>query len=357
MADLPPNSRVLIISDAWLPQVNGVVRTLATLVSELEALGIVAEVIGPDRFRTLPCPTYPDIRLSVLPRRKLARLMEAFAPDALHIATEGPLGIAARRIAKRRGWIFTTAFHTRFPEYLRARTRVPTRLSYAWLRRFHAAGHGLMVATESLRQELAARGFRDLRAWSRGVDLALFQPEPRDEYPGLARPVCLYVGRVAVEKNIGAFLALDLPGSKVVVGDGPQLAALKRDYPGVHFAGVKHGEALSRAYAGADVMVFPSLTDTFGLVMLESLACGTPVAAFPVTGPKDVLVGGGDAIGAVDTDLRTAVLRALANGDRIACRAFAETFSWRACAERFVTNLAPIRQGLEVAINLSPALG
>jgi glycosyltransferase involved in cell wall biosynthesis len=348
---------VLIVSDAWRPQVNGVVRTLATLVAELQSLGIVAEVVGPDRFRTLPCPTYPDIRLSVLPKRKLARLMGEFRPDALHIATEGPLGIAARTLARAQGWTFTTAFHTRFPEYLRARTRVPTRISYAWLRRFHAAGHGLMVATESLRQELAARGFQDLRAWSRGVDLSLFQPEPRDPWPGLARPVALYVGRVSVEKNISAFLALDLPGSKVVVGDGPQLAALRRDFPDVHFAGVKHGEALSRAYAGADVMVFPSRTDTFGLVMLESLACGTPVAAFPVTGPKDVLVGGGDAIGAVDDDLRAAVLRALAQGDRIACRAFAETFSWRACAERFVTNLVPIRQGLEVAINCAPALG
>jgi glycosyltransferase involved in cell wall biosynthesis len=355
VAELPPNSRVLIVSDAWTPQVNGVVRTLVTLVAELEALGIVAEVIGPDRFLTVPCPTYPDIRLSILPLRRLERLMEAFRPDALHIATEGPLGIAARKLARKRGWTFTTAFHTRFPEYLRARTRVPTRLSYAWLRRFHAAGHGLMVATESLRQELAARGFRDLRAWSRGVDLSMFQMEPREEWVGLARPVCLYVGRVAVEKNITAFLDLDLPGSKVVVGDGPQLAALKRDYPGVYFAGVKHGADLSRAYAGADVMVFPSRTDTFGLVMLESLACGTPVAAFPVTGPKDVLVGGGDAIGAVDEDLRAAVMRALENGDRVACRAFAETFSWRACAERFVTNLVPIQQGFEVSISLAPA--
>lgn len=343
------------MSDAWHPQVNGVVRTLETLVAELGALGIVTEVIGPDRFRTLPCPTYPDIRLSVWPRRRLEKMMRNFQPDALHIATEGPLGIAARRIAGARGWIFTTAFHTRFPEYLRARTRVPTRLSYAWLRRFHAAGHGLMVATESLRQELAARGFRDLRAWSRGVDLSLFQMEPRAAWAGLARPVCLYVGRVAVEKNISAFLALDLPGSKVVVGDGPQLPALQRQFPDVHFAGVMHGAALSRAYAGSDVMVFPSLTDTFGLVMLESLACGTPVAAFPVTGPKDVLAGGGDAIGAVDADLRQAVLRALAGGDRIACRAFAETFSWRACAERFVTNLVPIRHGLAVSMRM-PAL-
>ena len=202
---------MLIVSDAWLPQVNGVVRTLATLVRELQAMGVVAEVVGPDRFRTLPCPTYPDIRLSVLPRRKLATIMTQFRPDALHIATEGPLGIAARALARRRGWIFTTAFHTRFPEYLRARTRLPTSLTYAWLRRFHNAGHGLMVATESLSQELAARGFAHLRAWSRGVDLAAFKPAPREVWEGLARPVFLYVGRVAVEKNIGAFLSLDLP--------------------------------------------------------------------------------------------------------------------------------------------------
>ncbi len=346
---------MLIVSDAWLPQVNGVVRTLATLVKELKSIGITAEVIGPEHFLTVPCPTYPDIRLSVFPSRKLERLITAYAPDALHIATEGPLGIAARRIARRRGWVFTTAFHTRFPEYLRARTRVPTRLSYAWLRRFHAAGHGLMVATESLRQELESRGFSDLRAWSRGVDLSLFRPEPRDPWEGLPRPISIYVGRVAIEKNIAAFLDLDLPGSKVVVGDGPQLAALRRSYPDVHFAGVRHGDQLARAYAGADVMVFPSLTDTFGLVMLESLACGTPVAAFPVTGPKDVLVGGGDAIGVVDTDLRKAVLHVLESGDRIACRAFAETFSWRACAERFVANLVPMRQGLPMEAQYAPA--
>ena len=343
-----PPTRVLIVSDAWRPQVNGVVRTLATLVHELHQIGVVAEVIGPDRFRTLPCPTYPDIRLSVLPRRKLARMMTEFRPDALHIATEGPLGIAARKFARSQGWIFTTAFHTRFPEYLAARTRLPTRLSYAWLRRFHNAGHGLMVATESLRQELAERGFAHLRAWSRGVDLAHFQPEPREPWPGLPRPVFLYVGRVAVEKNIAAFLDLDLPGSKVVVGDGPQRATLQRQFPGVHFAGAKHGADLSRAYAGADVMVFPSLTDTFGLVMLESLACGTPVAAFPVTGPKDVLLPGGPAVGCVDEDLRHAALEALDNGDRAACRAYAETFSWRACAERFVANLVPIRDGIDL---------
>ncbi len=337
---------MLIVSDAWLPQVNGVVRTLATLVRELQAMGVVAEVVGPDRFRTLPCPTYPDIRLSVLPRRRLAQIMMQFRPDALHIATEGPLGIAARGLARRRGWHFTTAFHTRFPEYLRARTRVPTALSYAWLRRFHNAGHGLMVATESLSQELASRGFARLRPWSRGVDLAAFTPAPREAWEGLARPVFLYVGRVAVEKNIGAFLSLDLPGSKVVVGDGPQLAALRARYPDVHFAGARHGQELSRAYAGGDVMVFPSLTDTFGLVMLESLACGTPVAAFPVTGPKDVLAAGGAGVGAVDADLRAACLAALVHGDRAACRDYAKTYSWRACAERFFANLVPVKQGM-----------
>ncbi len=327
---------------------NGVVRTLATLLAELAQLGVTAEVIGPDRFRTLPCPTYPDIRLSVLPRRKLARMMKDYAPDALHIATEGPLGMAASRFARRHGWVFTTAFHTRFPEYLAARTRMPTRLSYAWLRRFHNAGQGLMVATESLRQELSDRGFRHLRAWSRGVDLAQFKTEPRDMWGDLPRPVFLYVGRLAVEKNIAAFLDLDLPGVKVVVGDGPQLASLRRRFPQVHFAGAMHGEALSRAYASADVMVFPSLTDTFGLVMLESLACGTPVAAFPATGPKDVLLAGGPAVGCVHTDLRYAALQALEHGNRDACRAYAETFSWRACTERFISNLVPIRHGLAV---------
>jgi glycosyltransferase involved in cell wall biosynthesis len=215
-------------------------------------------------------------------------------------------------------------------------------VSYAWLRHFHNAGQGLMVATESLRTELAERGFRHLRAWSRGVDLALFQPEPRDMWPDLPRPIFLNVGRLAVEKNIGAFLELDLPGTKMMVGDGPQMAALQRRYPAVHFAGALHGEALSRAYASADVMVFPSLTDTFGLVMLESLACGTPVAAFPATGPKDVLCAGGPQVGCVHDDLRHAALQALEHGDRAACRAYAETYSWQACTERFVANLVPV---------------
>jgi glycosyltransferase involved in cell wall biosynthesis len=328
--------------------VNGVVRTLSTLQRELTAMGHVAEVIGPDRFRTLPCPTYPDIRLSLLPQRKLARVMDDFAPDALHISTEGPLGLAARAIARRRGWHFTTAFHTRFPEYLYARTRVPTSLSYTWLKRFHGAGSGIMVATESLREELAARGFRNIRAWSRGVDLDSFRPEPREDWP-FPRPIFAYVGRVAVEKNIGAFLALDLPGTKVVVGDGPARASLERRFPDARFVGMRHGAPLAAAFAGADVFVFPSLTDTFGLVLLESLACGTPIAAFPVTGPRDVLAGAGPGIGATGADLRAAALQALAQGDRVACRAHADRFSWRACAESFLHNLVLVQEPASLA--------
>ena len=327
------------MSDAWRPQVNGVVRTLAAVADELAAMGHAVEVIGPDRFRTVATPTYPDIRLAVLPGRTLSRMVEAFMPDALHVATEGPLGLAARRWAVRRGCAFTTAFHTRFPEYVQARTGLPTGPAYRLLRWFHGGGQGIMVATESLRAELAGRGFADLRSWSRGVDLALFRPEPRDPFEGLPRPVFLYVGRIAVEKNIGAFLDLDLPGTKVVVGGGPQLEALRRAHPGVVFCGPRSGVALAASYAGADCFVFPSRTDTFGLVMLEALACGTPVAAFPVTGPLDVLAG--HPVGAMDADLRAAALRAV-QADRAACRAHAERFSWRACTELFVANLVPL---------------
>lgn len=335
-----PSHRILIVSDAWQPQVNGVVRTLMTVTAELRAMGHRVEVIGPDRFRTVRCPTYPDISLAVLPGRRLIRMIEAFRPDALHIATEGPLGLAARRWATRTGFAFTTAFHTRFAEYLKARTGVPLAPIYAWMRRFHGAGQGTMVATPSLQSELHSRGFANIRPWSRGVDLSLFQPFPREEWD-LPRPVFAYVGRIAVEKNIEAFLDLDLPGSKVVVGGGPLLAKLRRRYPNVHFTGPRHGDALARAYAGADVFVFPSVTDTFGLVILESLACGTPVAAYPVTGPKDVLLDADGMIGAVDSDLREACLRAL-GADRDACRRHAERYSWRACAETFLSHLVPL---------------
>jgi glycosyltransferase involved in cell wall biosynthesis len=330
----------MVVTDAWKPQVNGVVRTMTTVIGELAAMGHEVEVVGPDRFRTIPCPTYPDIRLSLFPGAKLRRVIEEFRPDALHISTEGPLGLAARAWARRRGAKFTTAFHTRFAEYINARTGIPVGPIYAWMRWFHNAGSGMMVATQSLRDDLAARGFRDIKTWTRGVDLSLFQPYPRSDFSDLPQPVFIYIGRVAVEKNIGAFLDLDLPGSKVVVGGGPQLDSLKAAYPGVRFTGPRFGEELARSYASADVFVFPSLTDTFGLVILESLACGTPVAAYPVTGPKDVLAGAAERVGGVDADLRAAALAAL-EADRSACRVHAERFSWRSCAEMFVGNLVP----------------
>ena len=324
--------RLLIVSDAWHPQVNGVVRTLSTVVHLLQESGDTVEVIGPDRFRTWPMPSYPEIRLALFPSARLRRMVDAFAPTAVHIATEGPLGWAMRRICLDRGWRFTTSFHTKFAEYMRARIGpIAPRLAWALLRRFHESGSGTFAATPSLRRELAERGFTRVKPWTRGVDLVLFQPMPREAWEGLARPIFLYVGRVAVEKNIEAFLKLDLPGSKVVVGDGPQRADLQRRHPMVHFAGWRHGPLLARAYAGADVMVFPSRTDTFGLVLLEAMACGTPVAAYPVTGPIDVVEPG---TGVVDADLRQAALQAL-DCDRLVCRAHAERYSWHACATTF----------------------
>jgi glycosyltransferase involved in cell wall biosynthesis len=334
--------RILIVSDAWFPQVNGVVRTLSMVVEHLRAGGDTVEVIGPDRFASLPMPGYPEIRLALAPRRRLARLVEAFGPEVVHIATEGPLGWAMRAICLRRGWPFTTAFHTRFPEYLHARTRIPLGWSWAVMRRFHEAGAGTFAATRSLREELAARGFTKVRAWTRGVDLSRFRPEPREAWEGLPRPVFLYAGRVAVEKNIAAFLSLDLPGTKVVVGDGPARAGLQARFPEAHFTGYRDNGLLARSYAGADVFVFPSRTDTFGLVLLEALASGTPVAAFPVTGPLDVITD--LRVGALDEDLRAACLRAL-DCDRAACRAHAEAWSWEACAAQFRATLVPVGAG------------
>jgi glycosyltransferase involved in cell wall biosynthesis len=329
--------RIAIVTDAWLPQVNGVVRTLDTVRAKLAEAGHELLMIGPDRFRTLPCPTYPEIRLALLPGRTVAALLDGFAPDAIHIATEGPLGMATRRYCLARGLHFTTSFHTKFAEYVHARARLPVTWTYAWLRRFHAASARVMVATPSLEAELTQHGFARLARWSRGVDTELFRPRtPALELP---RPVWLYVGRVAVEKNIGAFLTLPLEGTKLVVGDGPQLAQLKRRHPEVHFAGSQQGEALARHYAAADVFVFPSRTDTFGLVLLEALASGVPVAAYPVTGPRDVIDGA--PVGCLDEDLATAARGALAL-PRDACRAHALKFSWDASAQQFLTNLAPV---------------
>lgn len=337
----PPGPvKILIVSDAWKPQVNGVVRTLATVRDELTAMGHAVEVVGPDRFLTIPAPSEPDVRLAVMPGRTLRRIVDAFAPDAIHISTEGPLGLAARRLCLKRGWPFTTAFHTRFPEYLKARLGVPERMTWALMRRFHRPSAAVLTATASLREELVAKGFANVAAWTRGVDLGLFRPRERGA-ANLPRPIFLYVGRVAVEKNIEAFLSLDLPGSKVVVGDGPQRASLEKRFPEAHFQGAKFGEELSAAYGEADVFVFPSLTDTFGLVIVEALACGTPVAAYPVTGPKDVI----DAapVGALESDLRAAALAALGL-DREACRRYAEGFSWRRSAEILLERLAPIER-------------
>jgi len=295
-------------------------------------------VISPEQFRTIPCPTYPEIRLALRPGRAIARRIEQLRPDCIHVATEGPLGFAARHHCVRRGLPFTTSYHTRFPEYVHARFPVPLALGYAVVRWFHRPSSGVMVATGTIRDDLEGRGFVNVRPWSRGVDTGLFRPdhEPALDLP---RPVYLYVGRVAVEKNLEAFLEVPLArGSKLVVGDGPALARLEARHPDVHFAGARHGIELARHYACGDVFVFPSRTDTFGLVLLEALASGVPVAAYPVPGPLDVI--GESRCGVLDPDLGRAVARAL-QIPRERCRAYASTFSWRRCAEQFLANLRP----------------
>ncbi len=332
--------RIAIISDAWLPQVNGVVRTLMTTRDELIALGHQVEIMAPEGFSTLPCPSYPEIRLALRPYNKLAARLDQFAPEALHVVTEGPLGLAARHYCKRRGLRFTTSFHTKFPEYVAARWRIPISWSYRFIRWFHSPASRVMVATDTMRQELRAWHFEnELALWSRGVNLELFCPRDKNFLDG-PRPVFLYVGRVAVEKSIEDFLRLDLPGSKYVVGDGPQREELCHKYPGVHFVGMKKGEELARHYAAADVFVFPSRTDTFGLVLLEALACGVPVAAYPVTGPLDVV--GDSGVGVLDEDLAEAARRALEISPE-KCREHASHFSWQAQTQKFLENLVPAR--------------
>lgn len=332
--------KILLASDAWPPQVNGVVRTMMTVMRELEALGHTVVTLTPDQCFTVPCPFYKEIRLALNPSGAVARVIEETKPDAIHIVTEGPIGIAARRWCLKNNLRFTTAYHTRFPEYLAVRYIAPQRFTYALLRRFHAPAVRVMVATESVRRELASHGFRNLAAWGRGVDPSVFDPELRGEQPEFARPIFLYVGRVAHEKNLPAFLGLDLPGSKLVVGEGPALPALKRRFPDVHFIGRRENRALAEIYASADVFVFPSRTDTFGLVMLEALASGVPVAAYPVPGPLDVLDGSG--AGALDEDLGRAALTALTL-PRARCREHALRFTWSACARQFLDQLCLAR--------------
>jgi glycosyltransferase involved in cell wall biosynthesis len=332
--------KIVIVSDAAPPQVNGVVRTLQQLTSELQALGHEVVSITPDQFVTLPMPSYPEIRLALFPGRKVARLIRQADPNAIHIATEGPLGLAARNFCTRNGIPFSTSFHTRFAEYLNARTGAPLSWGYAFLRWFHKGATTIMVATRSLQAELEARGFGSPSIWSRGVDTELYRPRPDllgEHYLGLTRPVHLYVGRVAVEKNIEAFLDLDLPGSKMIVGDGPRLEHLRKRHPTAHFAGAMFGEDLAKAYAAADCFVFPSRTDTFGLVLIEALAAGTPVAAYPVQGPLDVI--GTAPVAILDEDLRAACLGAV-RLSRAEAREFALGFSWGACTRQFLSNLA-----------------
>jgi glycosyltransferase involved in cell wall biosynthesis len=336
--------RILIVTDAWTPQVNGVVRTLENLGRELTAMGHQVRFVTPENHTTLPLPTYPEIRLALFPRQTILRAMDEFVPNAIHIATEGTMGLSARAICLERGYHFTTAFHTRFPEYVHARFPfIPESAVYGALKAFHAPAAATMVSTVSLKRELEAQGFSNVALWSRGVDVQLFKPHPQTRFQQtgleMVRPLFLYVGRLAVEKNVEAFLVLDLPGTKLVVGDGPQRAEMEARFPDVHFLGQKMAEELSLLYAASDVFVFPSRTDTFGLVLLEALACGTPVAAYPVQGPLDVL---GEAdIAVLDEDLRAACLQALCI-PREACRAFVIAKSWRTAAEQFLGNLAPV---------------
>jgi len=329
--------RVLIVTDAWMPQVNGVVVTLLNTIRELERLGHEVGTITPDGFATIPCPTYPEIRLSLNAARRVQRRIDHFAPHAVHLATEGPLGLAARGHCVRTRRPFTTAYHTQFPEYVHSRSRLPVGIAYRWLRWFHAPARAMMVPTPDIHRRLAARGFANLAMWSRGVDTEMFRPAERAPLAG-RRPIFLYAGRVSVEKNLEAFLSLDLPGSTWVVGDGPARRGLERRFPHARFVGMKHGAELAWHFAQADAFVFPSRTDTFGLVMLEAMACGTPVAAYPVTGPIDVVKPG--VSGVLHANLRTAALAAL-DLSRERVREHALASSWKRATSQFVDHLHP----------------
>jgi glycosyltransferase involved in cell wall biosynthesis len=338
--------KILVATDAWHPQVNGVVRTLGHTAREAAAMGVDIEFLAPSEFCTLPMPSYPEIRLALTRPGAVERRLDKLAPDAIHVATEGPIGHAMRRVCIRRSLPFTTSFHTRFPDYLAERLPLPERwtrqMTWAWLRRFHSAGAAVMAATPTLATELSDRGFKNVRIWPRGVDAQLFRPRERRAID-LPRPIFLTVGRLAVEKNVEAFLALDLPGTKLVVGDGPARAGLARQYPQAVFLGAKQGEALAEIYAAADVFVFPSRTDTFGLVLLEALASGVPVAAFPAAAPRDVI--GQAPVGVLDEDLQRACLEAL-ECSREDCRAFALKMTWEASARIF---LGHVREAMNAA--------
>jgi glycosyltransferase involved in cell wall biosynthesis len=330
--------RILVATDAWHPQVNGVVRTLTMMAEAAKAFDVDISFLTPQSFRTFAMPSYPDVRVALPYQAKIARLIAEARPDSIHIATEGPIGLLVRRYCRKHRQAFTTSFHTRFPEYISARLPVPESWIWRALRRFHGPSQAVMAATPALASELRLRGFRNVVLWPRGVDASQFHPRNVDL--GLPRPIFVCVGRVAVEKNLEAFLDLDLPGTKLIVGDGPERAALARKYPQAVFIGARQGEALAEAYAAADVFVFPSKTDTFGLVLLEALASGLPVAAFPVTGPRDVI--GTAPVGALNDDLQVACLSALTISPQ-ACLEFAGKHTWEASARAFVDNITGIR--------------
>ena len=345
---MPQPKKIMIITDAWTPQVNGVVRTMQRVIEECEAMGHEFEIISPsDGFWTIPLPTYSEIKLALFAKRKIKKRFEAFEPDAVHIVTEGTLGMAGRSVCLKARHPFSSSYHTRFPEYISARFPfIPLSWGYSFVRWFHKYSGSVMVVTPSMRDELTERRFKNVVPWSRGVDTKLFHPSNRinegeagDPFAGLKRPIYLNVGRVAVEKNIEAFLELDLEGSKVVVGDGPAFDHLKAKYPEAHFLGPKFGEDLATCFASSDVFVFPSLTDTFGLVIIEAQASGVPVAAYNVPGPKDTIPGSNAGI--LGDDLAAAARAALELSPED-CRRHAEKFSWRACAETFIANLEPL---------------
>ena len=331
--------KVVVATDAWKPQLNGVVTTLDTLGRILTKFDNEVLYITPQDFHSVPMPSYPEIRLSLFPNRKVAAMINKFKPDAIHIATEGPIGRAARRFCRRRKYPYTTSFHTRFAEYANERWKLPVEWGYALLRDFHKHGETMMVATPGLMTEMEERGFVNMKLWERGVDTDQFRPIKTDIFADLKGPIFTYVGRIAVEKTLEDFLDLDLPGTKVIVGAGPQEEELKAAYPDVHFAGPKFGDDLAACYSASDAVVFPSRTDTFGLVNVEALACGVPVAAYPVRGPLEIMSDAPKGAGCLDEDLKVAIMTALENRDADQCRTHAMKFSWDAAARQFIANL------------------
>lgn len=335
--------RIVIVTDAWTPQVNGVVRTLQSVSAELRAKGHQVQIISPDQYGSIPCPTYPEIRLALARARTIGRVIADFQADAVHLATEGPLCLAARHWCLRNRVPFTTAYHTHFPDYVAKRTGLPASWFWRYIRWFHGPAQSVLVSTRSVREQLRAHGIAQVRPWGRGVDQTGFGPDepPHPAFADLPRPIQLYVGRVAVEKNLEAFLQNGHPGTKVVVGDGPARVALEQQFPDALFLGSLSGSVLAGAYSGADVFVFPSRTDTFGLVMIEALACGTPVAAYPVTGPVDIVT---PETGGLSETLEDAIAHALTR-DRAACAAYGRCFTWEVSASQFLAGLHPVEPG------------